>query len=98
MNNYQCEFCTKNIFNCHINRPGFVVFMKPQCPHSQKAMKTIMNINAEYRFYDITQDNCQGIVLALKKYLKTNKFTVPQIFFNGKYIGGNSDLQQRLNK
>lgn len=98
MSKYNCQFCTKNVFDCHINRSGFVAFVKLTCPHSQQAMKTIINLHKKkgynYKIYDINEDSCKGLIKVLKMYLKTNHFTVPQIFFNGDYIGGNSDLQK----
>lgn len=97
MSKFKCKFCTENIFDCHINRDGFVAFVKPTCPHSRMAMKTIRDLSKkigyDYKFYNVNDKRYKGLVKVLKDYLDTDRFTVPQIFLNGEYIGGNDRLQ-----
>lgn len=96
MSKYNCSYCSQRILDCHINKKGFVVFMKPTCPYSINTMKTIINLNENYVFYDINDDSCKYVKKILQKYLNKSSFTVPQVFYNGKYIGGNDDLQRYL--
>jgi len=63
------------------------------CPHCLAAKKRLKNENLQY--FDVGVDRFPPDV---RKWVqdKTGKTSVPQIFFNSKYIGGNKELQEAL--
>ncbi|XP_074642109.1 uncharacterized protein LOC141899601 [Tubulanus polymorphus] len=67
-----------------------VIYSIVGCPHCIAAKNTLQQFILPYT--DISLDifpQCRQYVLE-----RTGKKTVPQIFFNAKYIGGNDDLQK----
>ncbi|XP_038057106.1 uncharacterized protein LOC119728784 isoform X2 [Patiria miniata] len=68
-----------------------LVFSIVGCPHCMKAKYTLSELNLQYD--DISVDKYN---ISVRKSLveRTGKRTVPQIFFNSHYIGGNDDLQE----
>jgi len=63
------------------------------CPHCLAAKKRLKNENLQY--FDVGVDRFPPHV-RLWVQEKTGKTSVPQIFFNSRYIGGNKELQEAL--
>ncbi|XP_022089738.1 uncharacterized protein LOC110978774 isoform X2 [Acanthaster planci] len=63
------------------------------CPHCMKAKSTLNELNLPY--VDVSVDKYD---ISVRKSLveRTGKRTVPQVFFNSHYIGGNDDLQELI--
>ena len=62
------------------------------CPYCHKALKFLDEHNVDYVNHDIT-DNEQEMRCELgRKYNIQGDVTVPQIFVNGKRIGGYTDM------
>ena len=75
--------------------PGrIVVFSIIGCPHCMKAKNTLQEKSLPYT--DIGLDKFPQCREKLKA--RTGKHTVPQIFFNGIYVGGNEDLQKAVGR
>ena len=66
------------------------VYSTPSCPHCRAAKTLLSVLNIDFTTYDV-----QAFPDLLPKMteLSQGKHTVPQIFFNGRYIGGNDSLQ-----
>ena len=67
-----------------------VVFSIVGCPHCTAAKSTLSNHNLPY--FDVNIEKKPALREWLQK--RVEKTSVPQIFFNDRYIGGNHDLQQ----
>lgn len=74
-----------------------VVFSKTNCSFCTKAKDVLKEKNLEYHSIELDvnkqcpNDNCQQLTTSL--ILQTRMRTVPQIFINGKLIGGFTDLE-----
>ena len=66
-----------------------LVYTISGCPHCRKAKHTLRELELPY--YSVKLDGKQEEKAAL--FAMTDVYTVPQIFFNEIFIGGNSDLQ-----
>lgn len=70
---------------------GVSLFTKPGCPFCLKA-KTLLN-DAGYEYEEISL-GAQATLASLKAI--TGRDTVPQVFIDGKHIGGSEDLEAYL--
>ncbi|XP_070554538.1 uncharacterized protein [Ptychodera flava] len=68
-----------------------VVYSIIGCPHCMRAKGTLQSLDLPY--LDISVDNYPAAVRE-EVQTRTGSTTVPQIFFNARYIGGNSELQE----
>ena len=64
------------------------IFTRPGCSFCAKAKKLLSELGYEYSEVSLPNKNRSRIVGAV-----TGKGTVPQVFINGKYVGGLEDLQ-----
>jgi len=72
-----------------------VLFMKgnadfPQCGFSANSVAILKHLNQPFKTFDILQDN--DIRQGLKEY--SNWPTFPQLYFNGKLLGGNDIITE----
>lgn len=80
-----------------VKKNSIVVFSRTNCGYCIKAKNLLKNMNLPYQSIELDvnqqcpQENCQKLSTAL--VLQTRMRTVPQIFINGKLIGGFTDLQ-----
>lgn len=65
------------------------IYTTNYCPYCKKAKSLFEQLGVEYEEHDIT-DNEDDVMDTLIK--KTGMSTVPQIFIDGKLIGGCDDL------
>lgn len=71
----------------------FVVISMPNCVWCQRAIKLLEENGLAYEKYDIKENNVMG------EFIKSAGFTtVPQIFTDGKLIGGHDSLVAYLNE
>jgi monothiol glutaredoxin len=78
-----------------IGEEGLVLFMKgnanaPQCGFSANTTAILKHLNKPFKTFDILQD--MDIRSGLKEY--SNWPTFPQLYFNGKLIGGNDIITE----
>jgi glutaredoxin len=66
-----------------------VIYTKPLCRYCILAKELLNSKNIPYKEYNIEQSNYK-----LEMESKTNAKTVPQIFIDGKLIGGYDQLLQ----
>ena len=66
-----------------------VIYSKDYCPYCVKAKKLFEIKGKEYKEIDITHDPQTALKLV---EMAGGRKTVPQIFINGKHIGGCDDL------
>ncbi len=77
-----------------------IVFGKATCPHCVNAKKYLDQGGIDYEYFDVVkQPKALYEMLARVKPIVGPKtpITVPQIWLNGKYIGGASELSDKLN-
>ncbi len=69
----------------------FVIFSKPNCPYCDEAKRMIDSYDEAYFEWDISEDGFA------KGFLIQSGFTtVPQVYFNGRHIGGKEELENFL--
>lgn len=83
----------------------FIIFYSPHCRFCINAMKLLKDNNLSFKSYNI--NHIKNGLQRLLHYLNTHKIitqfnekhkTIPIIFYNGKFIGGFSDLALYLDK
>ena len=88
----------KKIIEDLIGQNRIFVFMKgykdePMCGFSAIAMSILKNLGAEFETFNVLED--PEIRQAIKEY--TSWPTIPQVFIDGKFVGG-SDILQELHQ
>jgi len=80
-----------------INSNSVVIFSFSFCPYCKRAKAALKNANIAYKSYELDKmKNGEQIKQLLLEM--TGQRTVPNIFINGKHIGGSDDLQKYLSK
>jgi glutaredoxin len=80
----------------------YTIYIKTYCPSSQAAVKSAKATKEKCVIVDIEEydTNISKVVSHLKKHgfikSSTRHTTVPIVFHEGNYIGGNTELQQKL--
>ncbi|MGH1439113.1 MAG: glutaredoxin family protein [Cellvibrionaceae bacterium] len=93
---------TQAVIEAHANRSTItenVVFGKKTCPHCVRAKKYLDDAGLPYQYYDVVKEpKALYEMLARVKPIIGPKtpVTVPQIWLDGGYIGGASELSERL--
>lgn len=79
-----------------ISSDKVVVYSKTYCPYCTLTKQLLTGLKQNYKLVELdTDSNGSTIQRGLAEI--TGQRTVPNVFINGKHIGGNSDLQA-LNK
>eukprot|EP00746_Dinoflagellata_sp_MGD_P166366 gnl/MRDRNA2_/MRDRNA2_96195_c0_seq1.p1 gnl/MRDRNA2_/MRDRNA2_96195_c0~~gnl/MRDRNA2_/MRDRNA2_96195_c0_seq1.p1 ORF type:complete len:216 (+),score=57.67 gnl/MRDRNA2_/MRDRNA2_96195_c0_seq1:739-1386(+) len=78
-----------------MKKGGISVFAKTYCPYCQNALKIMEEENADMTVYqlDLFQEPANGPVQQELNKM-TGTLSVPQIFVDGKFIGGASDIEK----
>lgn len=89
----------------HLPRHANLCHLLGWCSYCRQTKKTLTDLGAAFRAYELDQigmpsphkyltnlDNGEEIQAYLAE--KTGQRTVPNVFIEGKHIGGNSDLQR----
>ncbi|KAI3380574.1 hypothetical protein SNEBB_005897 [Seison nebaliae] len=77
----------------------YVVFGRPSCPYCKKAEVLLDENKLDYRSIDLekkTSTTEEKTKMSDAFLRRTGAKTVPRIFFNGKCIGGYTDLEKHL--
>lgn len=69
-----------------------IVYSKKPCPYCEQAKSLLTRKNISYKELDVTRPE----VLDQLRELVPGAKTVPQIFIDGTYIGGYTDLVEHL--
>lgn len=78
-----------------INGSDFFIFTKgtpefPMCPFVATAIQILKSHKIDFQYFDILKE--EGMKQMVKDY--TNCQTFPQIFINGKFVGGCDKLKE----
>ena len=79
---------------------GNVVFGKATCPYCIKAKAALDEAGIEYIYHDVVKDSAAlyRMIPEVKAIIgEKTPVTVPQIWMDGKYIGGFDDLTKTMN-
>jgi glutaredoxin len=69
----------------------FVIFTRDDCPYCVKAKQLLDSENWGYFVWNISENEFA------KEFLKQSGFTtVPQVYFNGRHVGGYEALENFL--
>ncbi|MBT1064076.1 glutathione S-transferase N-terminal domain-containing protein [Bowmanella sp. Y26] len=68
------------------------VYSKDYCPFCKKTKQTLEFLGLPFEEFDITRN----AALTSEMHTRSQRKTVPQIFINGKHIGGSDDFHQAL--
>lgn len=72
------------------------IFTKPTCPHCIKAKSLLNTKNIKYTEHILGQNGVTKETIEQKIGGNAQVKTVPQIFIDGKYIGGCDDLMKHF--
>jgi glutaredoxin 3 len=75
-----------------INDNPVAVFSKSYCPYCKASKELLTSLGAKFYAIELDQVEDGSEIQAVLKDI-SNQGTVPNIFIDGKHIGGNSDLQ-----
>ncbi len=71
--------------------PSIEIYTTTYCPYCVKAKQLFDKKGKKYQEIDVTNDDAGRVALVEKS---GGRKTVPQIFINGKHIGGCDDLYE----
>ena len=80
---------------------GNRVYGKITCPHCTKSKELLDQSKIEYQYHDIVKEPVflYEMIARVKPIVGSKTpITVPQIWIDGKYVGGSSELSTYLNK
>lgn len=69
----------------------FIIFSKPDCPWCTRAKELLLQHDSSYVEIDVTNDETSKIFLK-----ESNLKSVPQIYHNGRLVGGYLALENYL--
>lgn len=72
------------------------IYTKPTCPYCVRAKAILNQRNIKYTEYTVGQDGITKETIEQKIGPNATIRTVPQIFLDGKYIGGCDDLKKHF--
>ncbi|ODV82285.1 glutaredoxin [Suhomyces tanzawaensis NRRL Y-17324] len=70
-----------------------VVYSKSTCPYCYSTKQLLKQLNQDAHIVELNQ-TADGASIQAALAEITGQRTVPNVFINGKHIGGNSDLQE----
>lgn len=74
---------------------GVVVFSKTHCPYSQKLKQLFARRGIRAKYIEVDKvRNGPEVQMTLERM--SGRRTVPQVFQNGQFLGGYSELAQKL--
>lgn len=76
-----------------------IILYRPSCPYCQIALKTLKTIlpQKDIQVIDVTTKSNEFVhFMNTQTHSSKKTFSVPQIFLQGEYIGGNDELQKRI--
>ena len=86
----KADFITSEITSNQVT-----IFSKSYCPYCSKTKASFAELGVEAKIYELNQmDDGADIQDAL--FEMTKQKTVPNVFVNGKHIGGNDDTQKAI--
>ena len=71
----------------------YTIITRDQCNFCDQAKALLKDANEQYTEYNIQSASSKWVLYLLKRSSIT---TVPQIFHNGDYIGGYTDLKEYM--
>lgn len=86
----------KKTINHIIRKHRIVLFIKTYCPYCMKAVSIIKSSGKRYHIVDV--EDPKNIWMREKLMQMTKRRTVPNIFINGKSIGGCDELEELQRK
>jgi len=80
---------TKNKEELNATKPIIEIFILPDCPWSSRAVRMLRTLQTPHEIKVVENDNDFKSI-----YKRTNYSSFPQIFINGEFIGGYSELAE----
>lgn len=80
-----------------ITSKAIVIFSKSYCPYCVATKKAAQQLKAEFIAHELDKMP-NGSQIQAELLQKTGQRTVPNVFVNGKHIGGNDDFQAAIKK
>jgi len=76
-----------------IDNNKVVVFSKSYCPFCTATKNLFEALNIDVEVLELDQMGNEGVELQAALFEKTSQRSVPNVFVNGKHLGGNDDTQ-----
>jgi len=70
------------------------VYSKGYCPYCRQTKATLESLGVDFIEYEVTND----AALAQEMKKRSKRHTVPQVFIDGKHIGGSDDFHAALRR
>ena len=92
----------QKFINESIKSSDIVLFSKTTCFYCDQAKELLTKSNLKFRSIELDknencpENNCSNVIKSLVEFTRFK--TVPQIFINGVFIGGYSDLVKLIDK
>jgi glutaredoxin 3 len=90
----------KTFIESRIAKHQVVIFAKSWCPYCIRTKALLMNRdffpNADVQIYDLDTMGETGDLLQMELYEMTGQATVPSVWVNGTFLGGNSETQTAM--
>jgi len=77
------------------NQRGYEIFYENRCGYCRKALDLVKTNHLKYKSYDLKDSANKK---QLKRKLKADCTTIPQVFFNGEHIGGYTELEKHTQR
>ncbi len=78
-----------------INSNQVTIFSKSYCPFCSKTKASFADLGVEAKIFELNQMD-DGADIQDTLFEMTGQKTVPNVFVNGKHIGGNDDTQKAI--
>mmetsp|Transcript_10286 Transcript_10286/g.38218 ORF Transcript_10286/g.38218 Transcript_10286/m.38218 type:complete len:103 (-) Transcript_10286:406-714(-) len=85
----------QEITNKYLKANKVMIFSKSYCPYCTRAKSLFGNtLGAQYKAIELDQMGSDGQAIQDTLTQMTGQRTVPSVWVNGQFLGGNSEVQQ----
>ena len=78
------------------SKTGYTIYGAEWCPWCKKAKALLVKKGVSFCFYDV--DSLPLYDREIRKLVKRDVTSIPQVFYRGRHIGGFSELDKKLKK
>lgn len=94
---HQVEMSSREFINSLINTNKIVIFSKSYCSYCGSVKQLFNKLNEPYKSVELDELS-NGAEIQRELYEMTGQSTVPSVWINKKFIGGNSETQALYRK
>mgnify|MGYP002783662080 CR=1 FL=1 len=87
----------ETLINKAVNQDTIVIFSKSYCPYCRNTKDLMKRNNWDAQVYELDQMT-NGAMIQQQLLAMTGQATVPSVWINGEFLGGNSDTQMAFQR